>query len=351
MKVYITSTPEFPQSTLSDVVEILNRVTGYLEFEIVEPYALDEISIINSKFSSPDEIEFLTFDELFWLCKNIRLKRIPKEAYLVLITNINNNKNWFSAFREKNIFIHGRDWQYYTKHDDKYGIAYQVVENIFQSQIELDINDVDNEPNIHMPSIGCINDMCMEKVDVMLKLRTAYICDSCIDRAHGKKVHLLLLQHIKELIEGIRTEFVNYHRITTKVKPHTVHVTSDRTIKIGNKEFDTMPIQKVLFIFFLKNNQGVETKLICDYQDELFDIYHEVRKTGVKSTIKNMFDKKKIGDPSFASNKSKLNKAIIKMLGQSLADFYIITNVIIEDGTHIYKIGLEDKYIKIDPKE
>ena len=52
-------------------------------------------------------------------------------------------------FRGKNIFIYGLDWEYYTKHDDKYGIAYQVVENIFQSQIELNIDDVDNEPNIH----------------------------------------------------------------------------------------------------------------------------------------------------------------------------------------------------------
>ena len=67
---------------------------------------------------------------------------------------------------KENIFIYGEEWEYYTKKDAKYGIAYQVLENIFQSLIDLNIDDVDNEPNIHVPSIGCINDMCMDKVDV-----------------------------------------------------------------------------------------------------------------------------------------------------------------------------------------
>ena len=64
-----------------------------------------------------------------------------------------------------------------------------------------------------------------------------------------------------------------------------------------------------------------------------------------------MFNKNKLGDPSFGINKAKLNKALKELLGKQLADFYLITRVVIEDGTHIYKIGLEDKYIKIDPKE
>jgi hypothetical protein len=356
MKVHITCTPEFSSEVANKVVSILNRTKGYLKFSFVEPLSKKDYSILNPKFKTPQSIESLTFDEFFGLCQYYRgmtreKLKIKDDEYVVMITSIHNNKDWFSAFHEKDIFINGLDWEYYTKHDDKFGIAYEVVENIFQSQINLNIDDVDNEPNIHIPSIGCINDMCMDKVDVMFKLRTADICDACIDRAKKMKVDTHLFRHIIQLIEGLRQEFISSNRVVSNLKPVMVHVDSVRKIEIGDRKFETWPIQKVLFIFFLKNNNGVETKVICEYQNELYDIYKEVRKSADITTIKNLFDKKKIGDPSFTYNKAKLNQALKDLLGKQLADFYLITRVVIEDGTHIYKIGLEDKYIKIDPKE
>ena len=112
-----------------------------------------------------------------------------------------------------------------------------------------------------------------------------------------------------------------------------------------------MPLQKVLFIFFLKNNNGIETRLVSNHQDELFDIYKEIRRSADIGTITNMFSKEKFGDPSFVSNKTKLNKALTNLLGKTLADFYIVTTFVIEDGINVYKIDLDDKYIRIDPKD
>jgi hypothetical protein len=356
MKVHITCTPEFSSEVAKKVVSLLNKTKGYLKFYFVEPLTNKDISIINPKFKKPQAIESLTFDEFFGLCQYHRAitretLKIKDNEYVVIITSIHNNKDWFSAFHEKDIFIYGLDWEYYTKHDDKFGIAYEVVENIFQSQIMLNIDDVDNEPSIHIPSIGCINDMCMDKVDVMFKLRTADICESCIERANEMKVDTNLFRHIINLIEGLRQEFISSNRVGSNLKPEMVHVDSVRTIKIGDREFETWPIQKVLFIFFLKNKEGVETKFICNHQDELYKIYDEIRHPADISVIQNMFNKNKIGDPSFAINKAKLNLALKELLGKQLADFYLITRVVIEDGTRIYKIGLEDKYIRIDPKD
>jgi len=356
MKVHITSTPEFDFNIVKEVVSILNKTKGFLEFSCDEPFTNEEISLVNPIFKSPKAIESLTFDEFFGLCQGYRTitKRklnIKDDEYVVMVTSIHNHKDWFSAFLEKDIFIYGLDWEYYTKQDDKFGIAYEVLENIFQSQIKLNIDDVDNEPNIHIPSIGCINDMCMDKVDIMFKLRTADICDSCIDRAIENNVNPLLLQHIKELIEGLRNEFVSSNRLSSKVKPEVVYVDPERNIKIGEKEFETMPLQKVLFIFFLKNNNGIETRLVSNHQDELFDIYKEIRRSADIGTITNMFSKEKFGDPSFVSNKTKLNKALTNLLGKTLADFYIVTTFVIEDGINVYKIDLDDKYIRIDPKD
>ena len=231
--------------------------------------------------------EILVFNAFFNLCETYRtIKEIPDDEYVVIVTSIKNDKDWFSAFNGNNIFIHGEEWEYYTKHDAKFGISYQVLENIFQSQIDLNIYDIDNEPNIHLESIGCINDMCMNKTDVMLKLRTADICNACITRAEEKNMNPLVLEHILTSIENLRENFVNSNRIKSKVKPLPVYVDPKRRIKIGEKNVDIVPLQKVLFIFFLKNLQGVETKLLYQQEDNLFELYQEIRKSAEKDKNK-----------------------------------------------------------------
>jgi hypothetical protein len=349
MKVYLTSTPEFSSEVLTEVALILGRTPGELEFILGETLTAPEYGLKNTKMNSIEPIESLSFDEFFDLCSTYRIiKHIPNDAYVILVTSIKNHKDWFSAFNGKNIFIHGLEWEYYTKKDAKFGISYQVLENIFQSQIELNIDDVDSEPNIHMESIGCINDMCMNKTDVMFKVRTAEICESCVNRAIERNVNPLVLQHIQESIDNLRAEFVNSYKLT--VAPLVVHIDPERKIKIGDKEVNVVALQKVLFIFFLKNLQGVETKLVCDHQDELLELYIEIRKSGERERIERMFDPVKGADPSFDPHKSKLNKALVRLLGAKLAEFYIITKVEIQDRKYIYKINLEEDYIRIDPK-
>lgn len=347
MKVYLTSTPEFSTDVLNEVALILGKIPGELEFILGKPLTDQQVRLSNPDLTDIELIDSLSFDELFGLCGAFRaIKEIPQDAYVVLVTSIENNMDWFSAFNGKNIFIHGIDWEYYTKRDAKFGIAYQVLENIFQSQIELDLNDVKNEPNIHMDSIGCINDFCQKKKDVMLKLRTADICDSCIDRAIEKRVDPLILQHIIESVEGLRKAFINSNRINATIQPLPVHIDNKRSIRIGDHDIKMVALQKVLFIFFLKNLEGVKTKLVCEHQDELFELYLEIRKSGEKEKIKNMFDPV---EPSFKVHKSKLNKVLIALLGKKLAEYYIIDNVEIKDGYNLYKINLEEDYIAIDP--
>jgi len=250
-----------------------------------------------------------------------------------------------SLFSGKNIFIYGLEWESYTERDSKFGIAYEVAENIFQSQIELNIDNVDNEPNIHDPSIGCINDMCMDKTDILLKLRTADICKDCLRRARDKKISPLVLEHISRIIRNLREEFVNTIKIES---PENVFVDPDREVKIGNKEVSLDPLNKVLFIFFLKNLQGIETKLICEYKDEFYEIYKEVRDNPDNKSIEKLVDGSK---RNFEVNRSRLNKALYSQLGPNLAEYYIIDCIEIKDDYNKYIMNLKEEYITIEPSK
>jgi hypothetical protein len=193
MNVYITSTPEYPYEVTKEVALILNQTPGELEFISGDPLTVSQYSLAHPNMRDIKNIKKLSFSELFKLCQTYRtFREISDTDYIVLITSIKNQKDWFSAFDNKSIFIYGEEWEDYTKREAKYGISYQIIENIFQSQIELNITNTKNEPNIHDPSIGCINDFCAEKTDVMLKLRTADICESCLKRAVDKDINPLL---------------------------------------------------------------------------------------------------------------------------------------------------------------
>lgn len=348
MRVYITATPEFPIDTVKEVVLILNETSGILEFMISEPLEVRQFSSRHKQMADIGAIENMPFEELFELCNTVRLFRtIPDEDYVALVTSIKNSEDWFSAFDGRNIFIHGVDWEYYTKKDAKYGIAYQVVENIFQTLIELNIDDPKKEPNIHEPSIGCINDHCREKFDVMIKFRTADICESCLKRVEEKNVNPLIMDHITRIISNLRTKFINYHRITSKIEPEKVYINPLRDVTIGPKKVKLDAINKVLFIFFLRNLDGVETKLISKCEDDLYQVYKEVRDNPNKKTIKNITQ----GISSFEPCRSKLNKALAKQLGPNLAEFYLLNSIEIKDDYNRYKINLDKEYITIEPSK
>ena len=347
MKVYLTSTPEFSLELLTEVALILGRTPGELEFIAEKPLTTAQCSLVNPKMRSVELIKSLSFEEFFDLCNKYRInKEVPDDAYVVLLTSIKNNKEWFSAFKGKNIFIHGEEWEYYTKRDSKFGISFQVVENIFQSQIELNIDDVDNEPNIHDPSIGCIDDMCMNKTDVVYKFRTADICESCLKRAVEKNISPLILDHVDRIIRSLREEFVNTNRISPMVKPENVHIDPLRTVKIGHKNVKLDPIHRVLFIFFLRNLQGIETKLIYKCEEDLYQIYKEIKDNPERKSIIKMVEG---ANRNFEVYRTRLNQALFNQLGPKLAEYYILDRVEIKDDYNKYKINLEEEYITIEP--
>lgn len=350
MKVYITSTPEFSKENINSVVEILKQVPGELEFTGGEPLRIDDIIQINQKFENPDRIGSLTFDELYSLSRLYRVgKPIHRDDFVVLLTTIPNNKEWFSAFSGKNIFVDVNDWDYITENDGKYGIAYQVVENIFQSLSGIDIDDVDNEPNIHEPAIGCINDMCgLDKGEIILKLRTAHICTSCQSRATTNGVNPLLILQIRLLLEQIRKGLVNFDSIVAQIVPPTLIIDEEGKIKVGGKPIKLEAIQKTLFIFYLNHTDGVSFEQLGQKIDELHHIYQILKPLGAElSTVQNLCLPSANPSSTFLKVKSNLNKSLIHELGEQVSEFYVISKFD-RDGYTIYKINLDQNHRTID---
>ncbi|MBK8622849.1 MAG: hypothetical protein IPN79_14125 [Saprospiraceae bacterium] len=198
MNVHLIKTPEYAMEKHLEVFNFLSSFHGPLQFTCSD-YEFYEQDFPFLKKYRPDfvfknvnegkknnfipEAGFpLSWRELFSLCDDYRQKtNLPSEDFVVLLTGRRNGLNWFSNVTNKNIFVHTDDWDIITKSNPKYPIAYQVIENIIQSLMGLEYSEGDNE-YIHMEPIGCMNDFCQNKIQILIKLRTADICPRCLDK-------------------------------------------------------------------------------------------------------------------------------------------------------------------------
>jgi hypothetical protein len=308
------------------------------------------MAIIDEKYINLNEINSLSFDELFNIAnKYRRIKTIPKDEIVVVLTNIKHNLQWFSGTSNRNIFVDTRGWEYITESDSKYGIAYQIVENIFQSLIGIEYNNAVTDPNVHQVSKGCINDMCKSKLDVILKLRSAYICVPCQQRAINMNVSRIILLQIISTIQRIRDGLMNFDLVLQGLEPQLTIVDKDGGVRIGENDIKLQAIPKALFIFFLANIDGVRVDSLDEkeHKEKLLAIYRSIRKGGKIEAVDSLCLPQTNPGSTFPKVRTETNKFLINTLDKVLSEFYVINNVRGPEY-NFYKIQLPLKYLTFE---
>lgn len=349
MNVYLLRSPEYPKSDYLEIIELLTTFDGPLKF-IGTNYEFDRSKFYflqyelyphhNFKYQSneakipfdPNRTKPLSWRELFILCDDYRSKfRIDDNSFVMVLTKRKNSLNWFSAFdfedNPKNVFIQTSDWELYTDKNPKYPIAYEVAANVLRSLMNLPLylpNDY-----VHQESKGCFNDLCLEKKEVIFKLKTADICMDCIKKILSESVDTQILNQAIQMFEDIRKQLIFRQRndIITP-KPGPIVVTQNNKIilpDIGNLEIPLTPLFKTLYIFYLQHLEGVKMVDLMDYKKELLSIYKRLTNSSSNQKIEKRING--LIDPtegSFSQKKSKINKKITELLGEQLAQFYRI---------------------------
>ncbi len=236
MKTRIIRTVQLHQSILRKVIEGLSPVTGPIIFiEERKPLMFQE-----------DEFDWDTF---FSKCTEYRQSNeFSKDDFLIVLTELRNDANWFSAFSEtgeRTIFIHASDWETYLYSEPEFPIAYEVVANVLQSLMYIKLGKQFSK-YVHEEPIGCFNDMCRWKPDITFKLRTGDLCNDCLT------ILLSIIQ--KDIIEqsiGI-FESLRKKMLFSKAwqKPMSFEENLPFTIAITKRKLGTTlePFRKVLML-------------------------------------------------------------------------------------------------------
>lgn len=332
MKVFVSSTLEVPLVKVQKVIEILSAIPGEITFHALPSIAPEIFEYLDVKYQEPSRVEPLSFAEFFELIKFYRKMnsgaKIGTADYFVLLTTIRNEKKWFSAFQGKNVFINTLEWEKYSNKDSEICIAHQIIENVFTSSLDIDCFRIKEFPEIHQDPIGCINDLCNRRSQIILKMRTAYICDSCMTSFLEKGNDRKIVLHIIKILNHLRGEFIKLDVLYENIKLYNKIIITRNGIQFGEKILVMQDLMMALYIYILKHPKGVSRKSFEDRItiNEMVGIYQKFNNVGDEESIRKMCDSIAVGSNYYYKLKSSINKIIRQKLGDDVAQYYQISN-------------------------
>jgi hypothetical protein len=288
------------------------------------------------------------WETLFNKCDDYRKNNnIEKEDFVILLTEISNSNNWFSSIDEKlpqNGFIHTKDWDYYINCNPAFPIAYEVIALFLQKQFFANYHDIDKYT--HGSPIGCINDMCTHKREIILKLRTADICSDCMNILK-QKLPFTIIHHALGILESLRRKMLFSQNFMQTSPLSRLVINKNRDIHLPdfeNIQIKLNPLEKTLFMLYLFHPEGIEISSLCDYKNEMYQIYSHLSNRGdineMKSNIDQMAD---ITSNSASEKISKIKSKFINVIGSELALNYYIKGA----NAEVKKIDIDRKLIEI----
>lgn len=230
MKIHIVRGKLYPKAELNSIHEILSEHIGKLSF-----YAA------KSKISKTKE-EW-GWDEIFEEVRQYREKEeISDEDYVCFLMTDRNDSNWFSYIHNKNMFIRANGWENFLPCEPKYPIAFQIVSLIIRQIV------YDGKIPWHENTIGCINDLCAWKPDIIFKMRTADICLDCLP-SFIEKLDKDILEQSLSILESIRQHTLYRGELTGNYKANNNLSELPFPIAITKRKIVTTtdPLRRLLF--------------------------------------------------------------------------------------------------------
>jgi hypothetical protein len=308
MKVHLIRASGYPLEDFNNVLNLLRKHRGSIEFVPSEPIVLpdserfktydtewefekkeqpplaklstDNNKLANYNISFPHKEKVHTWRQLFGICKDFRKnKNIAKEDHVMLLTNESNEHNWFGSYDEslKNYFIQTNHWGYFFGNDldSRFPIAYEVAAWILRSmmfpgQIET-LNALHKEPR------GCMMDFCKDKTQIILKMRTGDLCQDCMKILTNRDVNRSHARQLFTIMDGIRDNLLFRQRSILLMENSRMEIRglSKRIFltDLGDLEINLNPKERALFLLYLNHPEGIMRSHLVDHKVELRSYY------------------------------------------------------------------------------
>ncbi len=386
-RVHLLKSEEVDQAAYHEILQQLQSFSGPLEFvsTIDEPVFEDDestsfetdlkdirdtslnlpdellsqrkvISLKKQMFSeraeymeAPPRLTRLKWEDIFDSCNSFRLKNdISEFEFVILLTDKGNEFNWFAAPDPKggrNGFVQTSGLGFYLPGFSRASIVYLITTHLLRHLMFSDIREMSE--GVHQTSVGCMNDFCGNKNELILKIRTADLCSDCVKRLEDKQVDPLLANQVFEIMEATRSEILFRDRYSLLKKPSRMSITGPNfTIQfpdLANIELKLDKIEKTIYLFFLGKPEGVKLNMLDEHREELTELYLKVSPTSTRDTASKRINERtdNANTQKISETISKIRRKINDLLGNEMAEHYIIAGT----NGELKKIGVDRNLI------
>lgn len=387
-KVYLIRSEEYLEEDFSQVVNLLNQFNGPIEFISAETnylqstppivswmtklefekkntpklslYKIDSVECFSASDSEPPqasivfpvEVPSLSWDNLFAACIDYRMMHnIPENDHVIILTDFANKENWFAGIDStmKNYFIQTSNWHHYLGNsiDSRFPIAYEIVVWLLRSQMFKNRQEIMD--SVHKGSTGCMMDFCENKKDIVLKMRTADICNDCLAVIQNREVDRPFARQILDSMDGIRQHMMFRERSEFLNSPSKMEIRGFMKrifLKdLGDLEMQLNPKEKTIYLFFLNHPEGVRIVDLIDHKTEISHFYETFTNSYDSSQIEQAINL--LLDPTegninqvFSRIRAKFKLAV----GSRLSNFYTVEG----NPGDPFKINLNRELVSIE---
>ena len=314
-------------------------------------YSISEEIISESAqyMETPERLTRLKWEDIFDRCKSFRHKNdISEFEFVILLTDKGNEFNWFAGPDPKggrNGFVQTSGLGFYLPGFSRASIVYLITTHLLRHHMFTDIRDMSE--GVHQKSVGCMNDFCGNKAELILKLRTADLCSDCVKRLEERQVDPLLANQVFEIMEAMRSEILFRDRYSLLKKPSRMSITGPNfTIQfpdLANIELKLDKVEKTFYLFFLDKPNGVKINTLDEHREELIELYLKVSPTSDRATAIRRINERtdNSNTQKISETISKIRKKINDLLGSEMGEHYVIAGAKSESR----KIGVDRSLI------
>lgn len=370
MKIHLIRTEDFPQAQYHEVLQFLQGQVGILQFiegplvtlqPNYEYHFFEEDEFKKQKFevrkqkgfssnvkikdsgkaylyappTFPTRQRTYEWSQFFKTCEAYRqFNDIPAEDLVFLLTNAMNKANWFGSIDEsmRNFFVHTADWPFFFRMLNKptYPIAYEIVVWVLRSLMFTRREEILD--HVHHEPLGCINDFCIQKDQIILKMRTGDICLDCMDQIIKNDVPPPILKQIQNTLNEIRQHIMFSRTRNVYLLDSPLLISKqERTLQFPDyspSKAKLNPKELSLYLLYLNHPEGIALNCVTDYQEELLDNYREISGQvdlqKMQATIALLSN---YSEQELSVTLSRIRKKIKNVIGPEFAKKYLINQL------------------------
>lgn len=323
MNTHIIHGSDIPATLVSDIAKRLASEPGILKFtfDTVDDRHLERVYAI-------------PLQDLFDAGRRFReASRIPQDDFVITLTEYANAQNFYASLNPADTrtgFVHAGDWPMYIDCERELPIAFTIV-NLLVAYHTCPTFDQMNDFLHHKP-IGCANDLCNNKREVIFKLRTGDLCVRCIKAMQRSGWSDLGIDHAMRIMSTLSTDMRFNRYFQPVMEPSGIHVDMDEAALIlpdyGMLNIPLQPLDLAFYVFYLRYTGEDGLYQIAFEQDwaqkALFEIYRKLRPLSENDRELMLSARTFSNIQVREQSRSRIKRNFTSVLGPRLAKPYLI---------------------------